>query len=69
MLDESVMPWLEADFQKIKDSQLIATLTDGQINCSWEVKRPMESQVERPQGVVELPNPLFLQSADLAFDA
>ena len=69
MLDESVMPWLETNLQKVEDSQLIATLTDGQINCSWEVKRPAESQVERPQGVVELPNPLLLQSADLAFDA
>ena len=69
LLDESVMPWLETDLQKIKDSQLIATLTDGQINCSWEVKRPAESQVERPQDVVELPSPLLLQSADLAFDA
>ena len=54
MLDESVMPWLETDLQKIRDSQLIATLTDGQINCSWEVKRQAESQVEQPQGVVEI---------------
>ena len=96
LLDESVIPWLEADLQTLINSHLVAMSTKDKkkIACILHPKpvdsaepaspvpsmglptdrhlpadTPASNDPDRPVGSVRLPEPILLQSSDLAFTA
>ena len=69
LLDEFVMPLIEYDLQKIKRLRLVTTPaeTSNKIECKWHPNVADGSDHEQASSGTLLPEPIFLQSSDLAF--